>query len=565
MNNNNIDFDNTLRNLRLYLVSIPIKFLAQSFLLYKSMPIFFGTTFTNGFLTSALLVGGLWVCLPHVVLAQLGLAKLKRYIFHTINPTLAEQSDLASTAKRRKTINELMPLTPQKFNFLRFIRRSLSGVHLAFLRILLIVSIGAWLLPDVFVIRTPEAIVKFTAVFVLFEWVVNTIQGFFILDDSALGPSKDAERKRKPSAISEMLSDVHDERSIEITRYQLAVEMNPCAETYLQRGIALLRMRETLEALEDFNRVIELDPACVEAYEHRADAYQTLNYSTLARNDLVQAQNIAQQQNLDSLPRIQEKLTACASPEGFAGVHGYSSPKLAWSTFLVCIDPQKKEQEKTTKKVGNDRSSKFSVANVYLHQAEFETTKNNFEEALHHCDQAMDELPDYAPVFRTRGKIFFQMGDYRSAVRNFDRAIDLESLDEESWKERARTKIAMEDFNGAVIDCTHALTISRSYDFYLLRGAALLSLRRASECVEDLSLFIKRWEGFIAFLEALWLPFFRTMANSLRMDLKEAYELRAAAYEHLDDLDRAAQDAISVQKINEKLESKKPKRSLKSN
>lgn len=563
--NNNIDFDKTLRDLRLYLLSIPIKFLAQSFLLYKTMPMFFGTSFTNGFLTSALLVGGLWVCLPNVVLAQLGLAKLKRYIFHTINPTLAEQSDLASTAERRKRIEELMPLTAQKFNLLRFMRRSFSGVHLAFLRILFIVSIGAWLLPDIFVIRTPEGIVKFTALFVFFEWVVNTIQRFFIIDDSGRGPSKDAERKRKPSALSVMLSEVYDERAVEITRYQLAVETNPCAETYLQRGIALLRMRETLEAIEDFDRVIQLDPACVEAYEHRADAYQTLNYSTLARNDLVQAYNVAQQQNLDSLPRIQEKLTACASPEGFAGIHGYPSLKRAWSTVFVCFDPQKKEQDNTTKKVGNDPTDRFSAANVYLHQAEYQSTKNNFEEALHHCDQAMDCLPDYAPVFRTRGKIFFQMGDYRRAVRNFDRAIDLESLDEESWKERARTKVAMEDFNGAVSDCTHALKISRSYDFYLLRGTALLALKRSSECVDDLTLFIKRWEGFIAFFEAFWLPFFRTMANSLRIDLKEAYELRAAAYEHLDDLDRAAQDAISIQKIKEKLESKKPKRSLQSN
>ena len=63
-----------------------------------------------------------------------------------------------------------------------------------------------------------------------------------------------------------------------LSNYNKAIEINPArAEAYYNRGCVYDKKGDLTEALSDYNKAIELNPDFAEAYYNRAVAYYQLN------------------------------------------------------------------------------------------------------------------------------------------------------------------------------------------------------------------------------------------------------------------------------------------------
>lgn len=65
--------------------------------------------------------------------------------------------------------------------------------------------------------------------------------------------------------------------------------------------------------------------------------------------------------------------------------------------------------------------------------------------------------PNLTKPYVKRGRAKVSLGDFRGAITDFDKAVNLKAGDAELIAERAQAKVRMGDYKGAVIDYTHAI------------------------------------------------------------------------------------------------------------
>jgi tetratricopeptide (TPR) repeat protein len=566
--NNNIDFDKIWRFATWYTVLLPLKFALQCCFFYFTLPLFFGTTSNAGLAAAIWLTVAFWFSLPLTICLSLFASKLGRMLLLAINPMFAENAELKKRRKNHLSMKQTLSTCVQKNAILKANIQNIKFLPASFLRYFLMLAAAAACFPSVFVRRDLTTMLEFTLAFVALEWLLNITFSVLITKDYRRAPDQfDAEgnkiQRTAGSAISAMLEEVQESQSIEFTRHNLAIEMNPTADAYFQRGLAYLKTREPIPAIDDFEKVMALDPQFAEAWENRADAYQSLSLHHMARNDLLHALKTARQHNPAICARLEEKLKNCGTRGGFVSISGYinSSEGLAATSSLIMPNSKALENSQM-ESVQKDLQADVRSATVYLRQANLLLAQSDFSGALNACNKAIELSSDMGETYRVRAQVQVQLFNIEAALRDYDSAIKLEPENADAWLERARIKLVLEDFKGVVKDCTHALTFAeKNYQFKLTRGQALVLLNRLEEGIDDLSAFINQWEKLVACWDSIWLPIFRSLANSLRIELRDAYEQRAIAYDKLGDLDKAAQDTIKAAKLKERMEKKSSRQS----
>jgi tetratricopeptide (TPR) repeat protein len=94
--------------------------------------------------------------------------------------------------------------------------------------------------------------------------------------------------------------------------------------------------------------------------------------------------------------------------------------------------------------------------------------------------------------FINRGGQKASSGDYRGAIADFNRAIDLDPNDENTYYLRAMAKSALNDYAGVVYDLTKGLEIDPDeISFYFLRGSARIQIKDFKGAISDLTKVIQ--------------------------------------------------------------------------
>ncbi len=119
-------------------------------------------------------------------------------------------------------------------------------------------------------------------------------------------------------------------------------------------------------------------------------------------------------------------------------------------------------------------------------------------ELLHVNDQKAKELaealirehPDFALGYFALGTIYGNgLGQYSTAIIQFNKSIDLDPEFSRSWLNRGITKIGLKDFQGAREDFNQAVTLKRGFALgYILRGVANYELEDTDAMMSDLEI-----------------------------------------------------------------------------
>jgi tetratricopeptide (TPR) repeat protein len=119
-------------------------------------------------------------------------------------------------------------------------------------------------------------------------------------------------------------------------------------------------------------------------------------------------------------------------------------------------------------------------------------------ELLHVNDQKAKELaealirahPDFALGYFALGTIYGNgLGQYSTAIIQFNKSIELDPDFPRSWLNRGMAKIGMKDYKGARMDFSQAVTIHRGYALgYILRGVTHYKLGDTDAMLSDLEI-----------------------------------------------------------------------------
>jgi len=541
----NIDHSKVWRNLKVVLFSIPVRFAMHSLFFYLTVPAFFATKFDQPFqsvffLTLAVWTGGVLVSSFIMIYWR-----IERKIQHKLN---ALNADLEELKKRKVAHVALMKvLSGGNSKPIAVAKNRFKGSFGNIVRFIPIVSIIALAAPSTFPICSPLHILAFSVFYVICDNLLScSIEMLTVRDYRRTAE----DRATKSGGLTKMIQEAQEEQDIEFTRLHLAIELNPCVETYLARAKAYSKLKSTVEAVFDFDKVLELEPGNVTAYEGRAEIYQVMNLRSLAHRDLLKALDLSQD-NQGATERIVEKLKDYETKSSPTMTLKSTGETLAMTGMMLSGDTTKLDNFKL-KEVQQDLQANRQSAAVYHRQAAllFSTKKN--DEAIVAINKAIELNDKNAEYFVTRARIQIQLLKLEDGIRDYDKAIELDEKNASAYEERARILLALGKYENVVNDCTHAMTFAKSYQFRFLRGSALLALHREDEAIQDFSEFIEKWEIFIRVWDAALLPIFRSISDVLRVQLKEAYEMRSSAYDQLGDLDKAARDAIKAAKLKER-------------
>lgn len=203
----------------------------------------------------------------------------------------------------------------------------------------------------------------------------------------------------------------HPHRPEEVRCLTRALEAAPVGDGFLRRGIALLAGGAAGEALVDFDRAVELDPACAAGHEGRGRALLSLGRT----HEALRALDLA----------LAHGAWTAAAPRAEALAHlGRFAEALRASDALV--------------------ASEAWAVDGWLVRAFCLLASGRTDQALAAVDEALRRDDARADAHRLAGEARAMEGAHEAALRAYARAAELEPRDARAWygQGRALTKLA---------------------------------------------------------------------------------------------------------------------------
>lgn len=95
-------------------------------------------------------------------------------------------------------------------------------------------------------------------------------------------------------------------------------------------------------------------------------------------------------------------------------------------------------------------------------------------------------------IYQTRAKAYFEVGNYKASLKDYDKVLEREPKNEDALVNRAAAKININDNSGAIVDLDKALLLNKkSYVAYNFRGTAKTGLKQYEEAIKDFDTSIK--------------------------------------------------------------------------
>lgn len=273
-----------------------------------------------------------------------------------------------------------------------------------------------------------------------------------------------------------------------IQDFNKAIEINPSdAEAYLSRGFAKDELKDYTGAIQDYNKAIEINPNYAMAYYNRGIVKAKLSFY----KEAIQDYNKAIELNPKDAYAYYNR--GIAKGENESAIQDYSK--------AIEINPQYVDAYITRGNV-KAKLSDYIGANQDYNKA-IEINPNNatayFNRGIsrYALDDNVDACLDwnkagdlgiakaYDMIKEYCGKEYFESGmaknksgDYKSAIQDYNKAIELNPKDAKVFCNRGVAKVGLEDFRGAIQDFNKAITLNPNYGWaYMLRGGAKLMLK----------------------------------------------------------------------------------------
>ena len=129
------------------------------------------------------------------------------------------------------------------------------------------------------------------------------------------------------------------------------------------------------------------------------------------------------------------------------------------------------------------------ASHVYSNWGETFASRGQSQEAIKACTRSLELNPNEADAYKQRGIAYTQAGDYQNAVQDFNHALSLSSTAQpkaEIYARRGMVSYYMSDYAEAIADYNLALYyLPRHSMIYMYRGMAELAQYNRAAAIQD--------------------------------------------------------------------------------
>ena len=252
------------------------------------------------------------------------------------------------------------------------------------------------------------------------------------------------------------------------------------AKSFIASGIAKAKSGNYTEAIQDFDKAIQLDPTDPSAYMERSKAKRELNDERGASQDLSECK-VRYERLDDGLKAHETASAAYDSGDYVSAVKNYNKAiSLVPSLLSIycnrgnakqCLEDYRGAVEDFTKSIEVNASNK---SDAYHQRGKIKYHKlNDTNGALEDFNEAIALCPDDSDLLFSRATI---TSEY-NALQDLNRAIELSPTNPKLFFYRALKRHGMEDVEGAIQDLTQFIELEPTdtdisiSEAYSLRGS----------------------------------------------------------------------------------------------
>lgn len=223
-------------------------------------------------------------------------------------------------------------------------------------------------------------------------------------------------------------------------------------------------------AIEKFNYVIKLEPDYSSGYSFRAECYIAQKKYTEAIDDLIKALSLDNDQKAyyhivsmdkEAYPILKAKLQVQAN---------LNPNEAEWPYYLGLILENSNRQYEAVKYY--EQAQSRDANSLFLERiAHCFFDLGNYEMALSYINRAINMDSSDDDLILMKGNIYNEMGDYKSAIAELDKYITNNPDEYFGYYRRGWFKDEANDINGAIDDYTMSITLEPRYAYaYCGRG-----------------------------------------------------------------------------------------------
>ncbi len=263
------------------------------------------------------------------------------------------------------------------------------------------------------------------------------------------------------------------------------------ARAYALRGNAYGKRGDSEQALGDLNKAIDINPRNADVYYDRAMAYYDLRSYDKAMADTQTCQKLGGQVRPEFLAALSK---AMGQPSPVAPPSTAPLPVLPEPTTLLrpagqaesrdTAAPQtaaaKPAEDQTAK---SDEATRVSTAEQLLVEAQTAGTPQKIE----YYSKAIDVDPNCAAAYAARGDLYYAKGNYASAIYDFGKLLKLQPQNAEIYFARGQANTKNGDNKGAMDDLTRAIELKPDYaEAYQNRAMLYADQHMYAEAMADI-------------------------------------------------------------------------------
>ncbi|MCZ9999553.1 tetratricopeptide repeat protein [Brachyspira hyodysenteriae] len=242
---------------------------------------------------------------------------------------------------------------------------------------------------------------------------------------------------------------------IEQLAYDSIEKYNDDEYLYFNRGLEKIESKLYEEAIEDFNKIIELNPKDRDAYFFRGLTKTGLKLYEEAIEDFNEAIKL----NLKNWESY------------FARGVSKSSLKL----YEEAIEDFNKSIE-----LNSDNEE------AYFNRGIAKVKLARYEEAIVDFNKTIKLNPDNEEAYFNRGIAKVKLARYEEAIVDFNKSIELNPKNEKAYFNRGIEKIKLARYEEAIVDFNKAIKLNKNYEkAYSNRGIAKVKLARYEKAIVD--------------------------------------------------------------------------------
>ena len=269
------------------------------------------------------------------------------------------------------------------------------------------------------------------------------------------------------------------------------MDLHPAdARAYALRGNAYGKRGDSEQALGDLNKAIDLNPRGADNYYDRAMAYYDLRSYDKALADTQTCQKLGGQVRPEFLAALSK---AMGQPSPAASLPTVPRPVLPEPVTLLrptgqTGSPDLAAPQTAAAKPVEDQAVKSEAAPVTTaEQLLVEAQTAGTPQKIEYYSKAIEIDPDCAAAYAARGDLYYAKGNYASAIYDFGKLLKLQPQNAEIYFARGQANTKNSDSKGAMMDLTRAIELKPDYaEAYQNRALLYADQHMYAEAMADI-------------------------------------------------------------------------------